>query len=654
MTTHADKAEVRSESEDEDSRKAAMAEPIADIGVDLFSRFARGMALARTKSGEDSESECEEPKTNEPCVGISSIAQPTETVRFSILLDLPSAPGNQEPIQAEIACTVVKLTAERVRQSVEVHFTQEWTLSNCLRGDLARVITLAPSERVRLSASRRRVGSLQRTTTEATEETLSSEDVSSAKEIYSVSRNSVRSRNWSVDARATIPIYGVEISLGGQIGEQASSTVNSALNEVTESTQRSSEQLRTSTKVEVKEASETTTAFELGRLLQNPYGDRSIDVYLYEVLKRYCVELHVSGAGVALRIDSLRIVFDQAFLRRNSAFLFDEMLDQDLASEMSVALAAATTSISTSSTTVSDRLTSAAQDALYYLFQKPNIFNVKTLSGRDANLPATTFDARLRNDGFEDAREEGAPLFFTTLNFFYSIYVDQSPSGDRAVELALSIYESVGRRWLMLMDADGGGPDLRELLDENNFTECLRRLSGFAAFVEGAVKPLVSPSELERETLEQERAAQATLKRVVEHLECNRRYYVERFLQYLSTTTRGRALADFVDAVLASGLVPANLDTSELSVRGAYVDGTDVVVPGRDLLSIDWLEEQLRELDPEWNGRLPTSRRNDVIVSADGLHAEPVETPCTLSSLQPEARPIADQIVVVDGSVVRP
>ncbi len=600
-------------------------------------------AAAGARSGDDA------PAVLDTCASAIESAAPTSTVRFSVLLDFHQAvdeepPGDQQgaktvniarlvvsnsgaPITASLACVDIRSSELDPTLVYEVLIDQTWQLRRLLKGDVAHVQSLGPNEEVALSSRQKIVSSLQRTTTTTREDTSSVESTTTANEVYNVTRNSTRSRNWSVNANAVIPIKTARVTAGGGVGAQATDAINSSLKEIEGSTTKSSEQLRVSTKTEVVSRQVDESEAVTRRLIRNPYFDRALDVVAYEVAKEYDVRLKVSGAGMAIRLDMLQLRLDRAFVRRYSAFLTDELLDDALALGLADALDVAGASASDES--VSERLAAASRRSLAYLFEVPNIFNVNPINGVDANVPNTSFDASTTQTGLHDARQHDVAVQFTVLNVFWKIYDDIGPdlTDDEAIELALSLHDSIGRRWLTLMD-DPGGIGLKELLDENNFTEPLRRLGGFAAYVEGIVRPLLKPSEEERADVERRREASAFIDRVVEHLSCNRFHYVERFLVYLAQTTRGRAIADFVRQLEILDQLEAVAPVAERS----YVDGHHIVLPLGEEVDRESLLASLTQMGADV-GEVIESVHSTVTLPGSGLHLEAVASDCVLSDL---------------------
>ena len=108
---------------------------------------------------------------------------------------------------------------------------------------------------------------------------------------------------------------------------------------------------------------------------------------------------------------------------------------------------------------------------------------------------------------------------FTTLNFFFKLYTDGSPvTGESAVSMCLSIEAALSPLWIGIEETN----DFADIQDQKDHTEAFRRLSGFLAYVSGALRPLIVPTQDERVRIEALNRAEFVIGRVVSHLNCNR------------------------------------------------------------------------------------------------------------------------------------
>ena len=344
-----------------------------------------------------------------------------------------------------------------------------------------------------------------------------------------------------------------------------------------ESTQKSSTNLRNLHKIEVTETSETVEAQDHSRRISNPYRDRSLWLKIYALAKEFCVDFALRSTQPVLLIEIADFDFDQAFVQANADFLDTYLIDRRLALELPDALEAVSDPTPLSTT---QELNALAALALKYLFSEPNIFSVGAIGGQDANTPQSSFDASRSNSGLGDAVTNRLGIVFTTLNYFYAMYQNEAPAeGKLATQIALAIEEALYTQWFGV-DETGA---ISNVLDTNDLTEGFRRLGGFLAFVSGTIRPLLRPSQDEQARNQASGRAQFVIARVVEHLGCHKTYYIGRYLEYLSDSTRGASLLEFVKGVLQFYPRPGGDRRGVgrfFAAELAFVDRCTIVVPG--------------------------------------------------------------------------
>ena len=147
--------------------------------------------------------------------------------------------------------------------------------------------------------------------------------------------------------------------------------------------------------------SETTTEERLARRIRNPYRDRSLTVNVLQLLKRYEVTTSLASVRPVLVIGVRHLVMDRAFVLANGGFLRANLLDADLVRELVQALAAARRPTRSRNQDEAKRI---AREALKYLFEVQNVFNVQPAPNND---PAVSYDASFNvpgmNSGFTDS-----------------------------------------------------------------------------------------------------------------------------------------------------------------------------------------------------------------------------------------------------------
>ena len=226
--------------------------------------------------------------------------------------------------------------------------------------------------------------------------------------------------------------------------------------------------------------------------------------------------------------------------KANGSFLSECLLDSSLDFELANALE----NSNVDGEDIQERTMKMAELCLKYLFDDIDVFDLverKQVSQKkkdgsgDMNIvinpndPATSFNARLNNAGLRDSIGK-FPKIFTTLNVYYKAYNDHDSNSqeDRElrVNLALSLYDFLQPLWIGVEETKAG--ELTDIMDQDNFTEIFRRLSGFLSMVEGIVKPLIRPVEEQKEQLKNAARSHFVIKRVVDHLNCHQGYYREK------------------------------------------------------------------------------------------------------------------------------
>jgi hypothetical protein len=478
-----------------------------------------------------------------------------------------------------------------------------------------------------------------------------------------VARSSSRTNNWSLSGQGSFGLGSFSVGAAGSVSETLTNTANSSAERVQESTSKSSEQLKTLHKVEVRESVETTAETGLTRVIENPYRDRSLRIDIYELQKAFCVEFSLIAIAPCIAVDVYSFEFDERFVRTNGGFLADNIMDETLGAELAQALAL------TEQLDEFDERRARAQalalTALSYLYETHNVFgfaatdNPRLQSARgdlfgglpagwDENDPAGSFTLPLQTwSGMQDAEDNKSTLVFTTLAVYRRLYIDMvTGAGDDelGLDLALSLESTLGPLW---MSAEGGedGSPATNLNDWEQATEVFRRLAGFVSFVSGVVRPLVRPTDEASEAAS--RRARFVIGRVVEHLICHRRYYTERFLWYMAERSHSRTLTDF-----SRWLLEGRLDVSDPSVleffdpSAAYLDKSSVLIPLRESVPPEDLQGIIGKPTHEPVPEPGVLTRTIVTVPTDGWHIEPATGKCILDDVPRPARPTPVPIAV--------
>jgi hypothetical protein len=160
--------------------------------------------------------------------------------------------------------------------------------------------------------------------------------------------------------------------------------------------------------------------------------------------------------------------------------------------------------------------------------------------------------------------------------------------------------------------------------------------------VEGMLRTLTGPADAEQQIAADHARGRIQLTQLENHLNCNKNYYVQQYLQYLAANTRNQAIVDLVDAVLAAAAAvspaAAGLRT-RLDVERAFIDRQQIIVPAAEAATRTTIVPLEPGAQPiEWTP--PPPQQQQVEVPSDGVHMEVAAGECVLAHL-----PAADTIV---------
>jgi hypothetical protein len=574
------------------------------------------------------------------CAAFTARTAPTAVLPFRRAVELvPIDIFIGDPIEGqpplEISCVRVAFPRGVVAVlALDLLFEQCWNFQASFVSDLQTTLALAPREEVKLELRTTQRKLLQQSVIDSVEETRSSEATIVDKETVNVARSSSATKNWHVDGNGSFSLGPV--SLGASAGFSASVTqaATSSVDQVHETTKKSAESLKTLHKIEVMGLSESVVEEKIVRSVRNPYDDRTLTLNVFQLLKRYDVTTLLAGTRPVLVFSVRTLIMDRHFVLSNGGFLRAALLDADLLDELSTALSAARRPPRRDREADAVRF---ASDALRYLFEVPNIFNAPFLGPVDNNSPAVSFDAGTgvgaldADAGLVDSVKNKAGVVFTTLNFFYRRYIDMDPAerSAHAITFAMALANGTKPHWdTLAADAES----VKNVLDLSDFTEGLRRLSGFLAMVDGMLRPLLEPLEHEREAQAAAEAAELVIDRVVLHLDCLREYYIQQFLAYAVKQTAGLTLPSFVREAIDRLTISPSAKELFLSVfdpRGAFLDRNEIVVPAaRPIDYMELVEAIGGNVEPETVSVDPLT--DEIDVPFDGIHLEIAPGSCRL------------------------
>ncbi|MFD2741152.1 hypothetical protein ACFSUD_16350 [Sulfitobacter aestuarii] len=597
----------------------------------------------------------------DPCTGPGPNTGPEAVIPFRRPLPLTRIefrapePEEQDFTAASSGCFRLRSAKMSVMTALDLEFEQRWWFRAHRRAALATTVSLAPGEQLRLTIETSQRKHFEQKTLDEVEENDTTESTIVDRDVINITRSSTRSKNWTVNGglSLSIPIKGAEVGLnfGGSVAKSFSETAQSSAEQVREATEKSSATLRSLQRVEVKESVETYEERERSRLIRNPYRDRSISLKVYALAKDFCVEFLLLRTRPMVIFEIDDILFSRAFVLANASFLEQSLQDRRLLLELQEALETAT---DTAYGTALEDVESLSRLALRYLFDVPNIFNVDSISGTDANPPATSFNAQLSKDGLNDATENRLGLIFTTLNYYYAIYTNEAPSNDRLyLSLALSLEAALRPLWMGVEETDQAA----NVLDDSDFTEIFRRLGGFLSLIAGSVRPQLHPADEDRERIEQARRAEFVIGRVVSHLQCHRHYYIGLFLRYNAAMGGGIAFRRMVEDLLGTATQPPGLAAhwAELfSTEELFVSDNQIIVPGRCAFDEEITKDVLEESDKVTDFTFGLLSRSDITAPTDGVHVEPVEGACRLTDVPDAEAPPYLRIGMLNDETLLP
>ncbi len=602
------------------------------------------------------------------------------TLRRPILFQPPALLPPDQLGQLSIACTPIVTNADGTSipactayYGLDATFAQTWNLTAVTIGDLASTMALAPGEQLTLEfqSSQRKV--LEQSTLESTESLSSIESTTADKEAINIARSSSQTEGWHVDTTGTLTCGYASLSVTGGYSKSVTEANNQAISHIQDRTQHSAQSLKALHKIEVRGVSEGIVQNRMTRTITNPYYDRSVALNVFHLLKHFSVQTALAEQrhAIVLRIDDL--AFDGNFVLRNTDFLRANLLDSSLLDDLPVAVQGAKPPLQS---TALDTAIDTAQRALAYLYsppfddRAPDMFNMPDITDEGGsnlisqNEPRTSFEinlqqgavgsgqGRFQDSGFGRANEEHCAVLLTTLGFFYAVIQEPVPNpdqpgsvvnilqvSDNAVRICTALATSVGDLWNKLFPDPLKNDNLQHLMDAQRFTEVIRRVPGFLALVSGMLQPLLDPAKAEQAALADYAQAQFVLQHLLEHLECNRNYYVQRYLRYMAETTANQAIIDLATDALnevfknqttlvQDKLLPNTVTIGDFDVDRTFIDKREVIIPGFLPLTSQDIAVVVRELgfDPEQPPPVPLA--DDLEVACDGIHLEVTPGAC--------------------------
>jgi hypothetical protein len=560
-----------------------------------------------------------------------------------VLKDLTDISPPDNP-QVSISC--VAALGLQAQLGFDTRFEQTWDLSKLSIGDLSSTIGLAPGEKLTLEfqTSQRKV--MDRSVMDSSENIESSESVTSDKEAINVTRATSKTQNWHVDTTGTLTCGAASLTVSAGYSQSVTDSNQQTINHVTEATRKSAQSLKSLHKIEVRGISESLVQNRMTRLIRNPYIDRTLSINVFQLAKHFAVKTVLAETRIAILLQFKGILFDSHFVVENADFLRNTLLDSSLLDQLSTAVQGATTKVDQDSLRIASEV---AERALYHLFENANIFNVPQVNAKDANAPASSYNAQIDSDfgatGLGDSLSTHFGIVFATMSFYYALYRDPKydrKKDDNVIRMAVALGQTLDDFYKTVFTdplKDPVATDLKNIMDQSNFTEFARRIPGFLSMVKGILNPLLDPAKLEKEAARAQLAATLVMQRLVQHLNCNASYYLQEFLRYVERTTNGQGIVDLVnqsfDRLIKLGVLPPFVKRTDFDIDRSFIEKAQIIVPGFVKLTPDQVRAVGKALLGTDPGPVldPVPIVIDVDVPADGIHLEVAAGGCILKDV---------------------
>ena len=631
------------------------------------------------------EAESRHPSASETLLGDREPCDPlvvnhiTDVVDFHAPLSVGSDAIGDDESRPEIACTPI--LSGNLSVGLNVLIRQTWQWQSQMLGSPQLTLSLAPCEErtIELSTTRRRTRTdLRRSVTESTASRETSDASRSSTDVTQTTARR-RSRDFATNNSLSVGTKVVDLKLGADfsIQDAVDETVAEASRSLVEETAKSAEQLRSMQEIKVEVVEEDIVRHTEKRTIHNPYRDRSLTLNFFSIMDVYDVLNLATTVEPVLRVRFETLLLDERFILANASFLEATILDKSLALELPNAVA--TARLRAISGPVDPQVARLVDDAFSILldtehgvFRDFNVVNSEEANNRFR--VSVSLNAAIGPSGLGDAINNGCANSYATIvgfrhlrkkhkQAFEESQIDLDELRRRELQLCLALSEWCLPEWRSLSKAE-----VRNLMDNNENTEVIRRISAFLALVEGTLRPLLGgvptrtkildfqsepegedpalSSIVEPEIDEATREADRFIDLVIRHLRCHEDYYRIGYLQNLFDATSGLSFRRFMIDLIRERIADeeeARLFIEMVDWDSAHLDGDAYVVgfraPFKDNIP-DLLNDVAENLDVAITevGDLPNpgpfldigETRLQAEVPGLGTHIEPFPGNCTL------------------------
>lgn len=527
-------------------------------------------------------------------------------------------------------------------------YKQRWNFLNSEIGDLASTLALAPGEKVQISVKNIQKSSIHRDFVESNESTSSYDQTSLDKDIINVTKTSTKSSSWNVSSDLSLSIGPISLGASGGYSQSESSTINQGIEHISEVTQKSSQLIKTSNKVEVKQTYERTDETEHTRTFSNPYNDRSLLLNVFEMNKKYHVETFLDEIQTCLMIEIRNIKFDNEFIHSNIDFLSSYLLDSVLLNQL---INVARVDQYPIDKNYPEKTRTLAKICLEYLFSDE--INLFKFEESIQNIVSNSFDASLPNSGFVDSYKYGFGKPFSALAIYYDLFKKYIFTGvmdssnyyngngyekdeslynqpgviinNSIVEFAISLAKYCESNLALLTDDQS-----KKLFDTVNLTEIYRRIHGFIAITNNLLEPKINNELSNIEYTNKVQESLIILERIIKHMNSYRDYYVAKYVKYIYNKAGKPTVIQFFENLINSSNSPELLQWYKevFSLKDLILDGTKIIIPFKIKLPSDSYNIYLGEKDPFQIDKYYTS--TNITLPLDGSYIEAVPGNCIL------------------------
>jgi len=594
------------------------------------------------------------------CASPSDRAWPTQFLEFQREITSDGDPVGQLPNPLALQGQSVNVT---VRGSILAWFSQQWKLQEVMVGDYANLISLAPGEILTIEVRR-----TQHTLLEQTQESTSTvengtENLDSDKESITVANTSARTANWSISGTGGFSLAGIGASGSATDSNTVNNTTSNTLNSIHETTVKSTQKVTTQTKLQVRGVTEATVDVRQTRVLKNPFQDRSLDLNLYEVVKKFQVQTALQASApngashpalqLLITATLQPISFNQGFVCTNQAFLQAQLLDSQLLDALSSIVSSLEQVLPADQTQAID----TALDVLeQYLFEdRPGVqpyhngdFANDTPNNAFGNVNVdatggqwTDIDTGASGAAIKQSKSAAFEIYLTLEQYW--LVMAGYPPGSAALtrwpalypsfrlQLMQGLAQQVGTAWTALSD-----DERIALLKSDNRTEIFRRVPGFLQLYNDMLGRLV--------VAQPDAATAALTSALINHLNVDADYYTEQYLRFMWDRLGSTFVTRLTNSIL-SDIFPAPagyvVDTSRpylnlYQLENVHRSGMSVLIPLEfgslpDGSSIPGFLPGLIQLNTAINGAaVPEPVSDTVTVPTEGIHLEPVAGSCAL------------------------